>query len=210
MRRIFKSGVTDDYGLPSADRYLSRLKSVNDYYIALIVFIGVAIAISVVIAIVSNVLLGAGLCVLSAVIYHLCAAVEAKKQIGLSYSHIAGRIHIKTAVETYGDELIIPKRLELADVTHICDGAFDTDENSELAAVYLPDSIEYVGKNIFGDREEFPRILFEGSCEAWDKIEKHTELYDVSFSVPYPSLPKKARQKKNTQSSDNAKEDGGV
>lgn len=188
--------IKEDASLPSCDRFLARYKNYGDYYVMLLCFIGVSVSVSVAIALFSNVLLGLGLAVLSAIVYAICSVDEAKRQLGLTSSHITGGVHIKTAVACYGDELVIPKRFEFADVTYICDGAFSDEKNSELTAIYLPSTINHLGAHIFGERKVLPEIRFEGTEAQWSKIEKRTDLSEavVVFDVDHPVPVKKFKK----------------
>ena len=207
MKGINKK-VTEDTSLPSRERFLARYKSFGDYYITLLCLVGVSAAAAVGIALFSNILIGLALAVLCAVVYIVCSRDEAKKQLGLSCTHVTGAVHIRSAKAVYGDWLIIPKRFELADVTHICDCAFAGEKNSQLSAVCLPVGITYIGKDVFGNNEQLPEIRFEGTSEQWDKIEKHTDLSGVAvlFCCEHPVLPKKNTSKNKTDVSKN----GGV
>lgn len=198
------SKIKEDASLPSRDRFLAGYKNYGNYYVTLLCFIGASVAVSVGIALFSNVLLGLCLAIFSAIVYVICSVDEAKKQLGITCSHIMGRVHIKTAAAIYGDELVIPKRFELADVTHICDKAFADEKNSELTAVYLPETVTYIGVDIFGGRDVLPEIRFEGTEEQWAKIEKHTDLSCavIVFGTVHP-MPEKKKNERKPFSSEN-------
>ena len=183
----------DDASMPSCDRYLLRLKAYGDYYTLLICFVAACAVAAAGIALFSSVLIGLALAVSCAVVYSVCRKSEAKKQLGLYIEHIRGSVHVEKAVAAYGNELIIPDRIELARVTHICDGAFDDTANSELKIIYLPDGICYIGRDIFGNN--IPNeIRFAGTSDAWSAIEKHTDTENitVTFDAELPTLPKKS------------------
>ncbi len=183
--------------LSCEERYLGRLAAAERFYLQLVIAVAAACAIAIAIAVIENVLLGVALSVFSAAVYIFFSTDELYKQLGVRYNDICGRMHITRAVAKYGDTLIIPSRLIWVDVTKIDDGAFASDKNSELARIYLPRGIEYIGKDIFGDMPT-PEVFYEGSREEWSAIEGSDaiSISRVSFDVPQPRLEKKPKKSK--------------
>ena len=138
------------------------------------------------------------LAVFAAAVYVICAREEVRKQLGVSISHVRGGVHIIRAVACYGDEFVVPERIELAQVTHISSRAFDDEKNSELQAIYIPAGITYIGESVFGERDILPEIRFEGTEEQWKDIEKHTDFSGavIFFDVPCPKPVKRERRGK--------------
>ncbi len=198
MRSAKKDG-SKNITLSPRQRFLAGYKSYGDYYLLLICLVGACICAAVGIALFFNVLLGLGVGVLCAVVWTVCTSDERKKQLGIVSSHVAGKVHIKSATAAYGEELFIPERLEYARVTAICDCAFSNECNCVLKAVYIPSSITYIGKDIFGERQDLPEIHFDGTRTEWKKIECHTDLSAATLvfsnSHPLPKRQKGSRRK---------------
>ena len=183
--------------LSCEERYLRRLAAAERFYLQLVVAVLAACAIAIAIAVITDVLLGVALAVFSAAVYIFFSTDELYKQLGVRYSDLCGRIHITRAVAKYGDTVVIPSRLIWVDVTKISDGAFASEKNSELARIYLPRSIEYIGKDIFGNIPT-PQVLYEGSREEWNSIEgaDAIDISCVSFDVVQPRLESKPKKSK--------------
>lgn len=193
--------------LSSAEQYLLRLRKFWNFYLALIISIGVACAVSIVVAVVSNVLLGAALAIFSVSVYIYLCSDEMKKMLGLSYSNMRGHIEITKAKPAEDGTLYIPSRLIFTDVTHIGDGAFCGQENTRIQSIYLPLSIEYIGRDVFGDAEELPVIYYEGDRERWESVRKDTPLDGLSV-VFDTQMPQLIIKKEKTPSTDKDGEDG--
>ena len=190
--------VKKPFGKPEEDgtktvseRYLARLKAYGDYYVMLVCFVAVCAAAAVGIALFFSVLIGLALAIACSAVYLFCTKSEAKNQLGLCVEHIRGTVYVKKADAVYGDELIIPDRIELARVTHICDGAFSGVTENDLKVIYIPCGICYIGRNIFGENGEC-EVRFEGTATEWERIEKHTDIENVVCGADYPRLPKKS------------------
>ena len=52
-----------------------------------------------------------------------------------------------------------------------------------LTTVYLPSTIEYIGEGAFMDCYDLQEIIFDGTKEQWDKIEKSPDFEDISTGV---------------------------
>ena len=52
-----------------------------------------------------------------------------------------------------------------------------------LTTVYLPSTIEYIGEGAFSDCCDLQEIIFDGTKEQWDKIEKASDFEDVASTV---------------------------
>lgn len=192
-----KHTVVENEDASSTDRFIARYKNYSDYYLILLVIVGVSVATAMVIALFENVLLGIALAVLACVVYQVCSKSEAIKQLGISVTHEKGTVTVSKAVASYGEEFVIPRKFEFATVSRIADRAFDSEKNNGVRVIYLPVGITYIGENIFGDKGSLPEIHFEGTEAQWRNVEKHTELSDavIFFNVPCPFPPRKERVK---------------
>ncbi len=194
----------DESQMTSEEIYLSRLKGFQSYYLQLVIFAAAAIGVGIAVAVISSVLLGAALVLLSASVYVYFSKDEARKQLGIGFSNTDGHIVIKRLTATYGDCAVVPSRLIWADVTHIGDGALSSKKNSGLSRIYLPRSIERIGKDVFGDNSQPLTVLYEGTAEEWGEVECLTDLSacEILFECEQPTLPKKQKKVKAKESSD--------
>ena len=95
------------------EQYLKRLRDASTAYKRLVIACATVMAAAIIVAIISNILLGASLAVFCAGVYSYFSTEEIYKQLGLKYTHETGSIHIKKAVTRYGDTLFIPSRILL-------------------------------------------------------------------------------------------------
>ena len=176
--------------LSSEDRYLLRLKEFSSFYLMLVVFSGVTYAAAIAIAVIYNVLIGVALAIFTAIIYFFFSSEEPKRYLGLSCKNTAGRIHVTHVEAAYGDTVYIPSRFAWADVTVIGDSAITSSTDKPISALYLPKSIERIGKDALGNNGVSPVIYYEGSAEEWEQILKETDLSDITviFLSPIPEL----------------------
>ena len=195
-----KENSMNEAELRSDERYLSRLAEFSDFYLYLVIFSGAAAVAAIVIAVLYNVLLGIALAIVTASVYSYFSDTELKKQLGFSYKSKRGRIAITKAVAKYGNTLYIPSRLMWSDVAEISDGAMKSEKNAKMVGLYIPRSIERIGKDIFGDNPPDTVIYYEGSREEWESIEKLTSFDDLKlvFDAESPTLSRKAKKKRNS------------
>ena len=183
------------------EQFLSCLKSFNEYYTQLVCFAFGAIAVAIAIAFFSGILWGIAIAAIVVAVYVYFPTDEAKKQLGIFYTNTQGHIRIDRAKRVFDGCIVIPQRLIYADVTEIGDGALAKADDS-LERVYIPVSIEHIGKDIFGKAREGVTVHYEGSAEQWESVEKLTDLssYSVVFECKFPVIPpKKTKPKKSSR-----------
>ena len=177
-----------EQSLPPKERYLLRLKEFSSFYLMLVTVCAVTYVAAIAIAIILNLLIGVALAIFTAIIYFFFSTQEPKRYLGISCKLCAGRIHITHLEAAYGDTAYVPSRLMWADVTKIDDGALASDENASISSLYLPSSIELIGKDIFGNNPTRPVIYYEGTLEEWEKISTQTDLSKL-LVVPLSTMP---------------------
>ncbi len=184
--------------------FVEKYLQADRAYRLILAAVFVACAVGVTLAAVYDVIVGMCISICGAIGYSFFASDEIFKRIGIRHKHIQGSAHVTEAAATYGSTLIIPSRLAFADVTQICDGAFDKEENAELACVYIPKSVTRIGNNPFGEHAHPTQIKYEGSQADWKRIEGTESLseLDICFDVPAPVIPK-VKRKKDADGEDN-------
>ena len=190
------------------EQYVKRLGYTQKAYRQLVIVCAFVMMAAIFVAVVYQVILGVSLALFCAGIFIYFSSEEIHKQLGLSYTHECGVIHIRKAVARYGDTLFIPSRFFWADVTHISDGAFDSDKNAELRRVYLPKSITSLGKDIFGAHAVRIEIYYEGSEQDFRLIEGVESLVfgAISFGCAQPALTPKQKKSGKKACADNTED----
>lgn len=198
--------TVDESQLTPKEIYLARLADFERYYLSLVIFTAAAVGVGIVIAVITSVLLGVALVVLSASVYVYFSVDEARKQLGIGFSNVDGHIVIKRLVARYGECAVVPSRFIWADVTHIGDGALASAKNAELKKIYLPRGIECIGKDIFGKIDANITVCYEGTAEEWSAVECLTDLSgcELVFECEYPRLPKKPKKQRRIRESDSS------
>lgn len=189
--------------LPPDEEYIKRTLAFRKYYNHLLYITGAIEAVAIALGVLWNVLVGASLAVLGAVIYFVYAADESYKMLGVKYSSGVGGITLTKCRAVYGDTLIIPPSLIGLDTISIGDKAFGmSDKNKDLRIIYLPATLKTVGENIFENCDSLAELYFEGSEEKWKSIDSRTDLsaYKLFFDAKYPELPKKEKKSKKKKS----------
>ncbi len=184
---------TPEVEISEKQKYVSALKKFSDFYVLLLCITGVACAAAITVAIMFNVIIGIAIAVFACAIYIYFSENKSRAILGIDYKNVCGSITVTHAFATYGTALFIPSLLIFADVTRLGDGAFNSQKNCNIKEIYLPASIEYIGKDIFGSTCIPDTVYFEGTSEDWNKIQKHTSFEEIKivFNTQMPSLPKK-------------------
>ncbi len=177
--------------------YLSELNRFNGFYTVLV---GICAALCIgatVIAILLSLPIGILIAVAAAVLYAFLSTHRAYSMLGLRFENVRGRIHVTRIDCIFENTAYVPDRFVWAWVTHIGDGAFASKKNAELSFVYIPRSIEHIGKDIFGENASRVTVLFEGDENEWTRIDKQTDFSSITvmYSNPFPRLEKKNKKK---------------
>ncbi|MBQ7384242.1 MAG: hypothetical protein IJV72_05570 [Clostridia bacterium] len=182
--------------LPPHKEYARRMLKFQSYYMNLLGCVGAAAALGIVIAVAYNVIIGACLAILCAIIYSVFTYDEMLKGLGIGYKSVEGGIKVTAVRARYGEVIWIPSSLIWFDIVAIGDRAFESDKNSELKKVFLPKTLKSIGSDIFFGCESICEIYFEGTEQEWEQIEKETDLtpYKVIFEAKYPPIPKKKKK----------------
>ena len=183
--------------ITNEQKYLSALKEFSNNYLLLLCFEGAACAAAIAVAFLYNILVGASIAIFAAASYIYFSEAQSRKKLGLDFKSIRGSITITYAAPAYSESIYIPSRLVYSSVTRIADRTFRSPKISEAKEIYIPLSIEYIGKDIFGENSSVPVICYEGTSEDWDKIKKDTDLEaaEIIFSTPIPTLPKATKKR---------------
>lgn len=163
--------------------YREDLQKVEKLYILTLVLCGAVLAVAIVWAVLDSILMGIILAICSVVVYMALAANLLYRFFGISYKSFTGRM---TVTQLYGknrEEIWIPERIIMLDVTDIGDRAFGHRSSERICAVHLPASLLRIGENIFDGCSSLKTVYFDGSREEWDRIEKNTDFsaYEIVF-----------------------------
>ena len=190
--------IAQDEQITNEQKYLSALKEFSNGYLLLLCLEGVACAAAIVVAFLYNVIVGASIAIFVAASYVYFSETLSRNKLGIDFKSIRGSITITYAAPAYSECVYIPSRLVYSSVTSIADRAFRSPKISDAKEIYIPLSIEYIGKDIFGENTSIPTIYYEGNQEDWNKIKKDTDLgaAEIIFSTPVPTLPKATRKQR--------------
>ncbi len=182
--------------VPPHKEYAARMAKFRDYYIQLLWGVGAAAALGIALAVLYNVIVGACVAVLAAVIYSVFTYDEMLKSLGIGYKSVEGGIRVTSCRARYGEVLWIPASIIWFDIIEIGERAFESDKNSELTKVFLPKTLKKIGSDIFLGCENISEIYFEGTEQMWAEIEKDTDFtqYKIIFEAKYPPVPKKKKK----------------
>lgn len=188
--------ISAEMALPPHKRYIQRIKKFQKYYTQLVIIIGAIIVISVIIAVVYNLIIGVSTVIFAAILYNSWASSEMYKELGIKYKSITGGIIVTSCKARYGDIMWIPASLIRFDVIEIDDRAFAKRNNESLTKLFLPKTLKKIGTDIFDGCDSLKEIFFEGSEEEWNNVEKNTDFscYKVIFEAKYPPIIKKKKK----------------
>ncbi len=188
--------------LPPHKIYTRRLVKFRAYYSQLLITMGILAAISVVIAVAFNLIIGVAIAIATAIIYAFFVSDEMYKKLGIKYTSISGGLKINVSHARYGNVLWIPSNIIGLDVIEIGDRAFLSENNEALSCVFLPSTLKKIGENIFENCSSLTDVHFEGSEKQWRKIENKTDFsaLNLKFDAKYPPLPKKKTTQKKSAS----------
>ncbi len=182
-----------------AKLYPARLSKFKTFYTMLVILAAAGIGIAIATAILSDLLLGAVIAIVTVFCYVRFCTSEMRDKLGLTYKTDTASLTITSCRPRYGDVLYIPAKLLWYDVEAIGDEAFKAKKNTELREVYFPKSLKKIGKDIFVSCPNLEAVRFEGTKEEWDALKKDTDFENVAltFGAMYPSLPSKKKANSN-------------
>ena len=163
-------------------RFLCRMKRVNDSYLITVIICAAVIIGSIAVAMYVNVAAGIVMALAAVICYNVFSKELLSNNLGISYTCIEGAITV-TGVKGNGEaEIFIPARLLWHDVTKIGPRAF-ADSNG-VKMVHIPSSVTEIAENALSGCSELKTIYFEGSKQEWNRIKKGTDFgaFEICFS----------------------------
>ncbi len=172
-----------DVQLTPKEKYRKDLKAVSDFYLFTLIICGAIVVGGILLAVGSSVFVGLLVCISAILIYIALTSNLLYKFLGISYKSSTGQLTVTNLYGKGREEIWIPSRLIMLDVTEIGDNAFNHKSSATIVSVYLPSSLKVIGENVFEGCEALSSIYFEGSEAEWEAIEKHTDLsaLDIIF-----------------------------
>jgi len=160
--------ATAEGSLSSDMRYAQALHRFHRFYWTLVAITGTVCALSVVIAVVANVLVGLCLAVCAAVLYHYLKKRALLRMLGLTCTASEGGLCLQSASAVGEDTLYLPTHLFGLRVRALGQNFLACDGNEALT-----------------------RICFLGSGEEWERMAIHCDLSAVTVecgvALPDPS-----------------------
>ncbi len=144
-------------------RYACRLHRFHRFYWTLVTVAGIVCALSVIIAVIANVLVGLCMAVCTAVIYHHSKKRALSRILGLVCTATENGLCIQSASAMGEETLYLPTHLMGMRVRALGSTPFACEGNDALKAV-----------------------CFFGSCEEWDGIATETDLSGLTVACDGP------------------------
>ena len=165
--------------------YEEELKKASDFYLYTLIVSGAVVLSGIIYAVVAEVFMGLLIAIAGILIYMALTSNILYRILGLSYKTDSGRLTVTAVYGREREEIYLPHRLLLCDVTNIGDRAFDHKSSASVRAVHLPSTIKRLGENVFCGCPELSVIYFDGSREEWEAIESlsDTSAYEIVFST---------------------------
>ncbi len=171
-------------------RYVLRMRRFTSFYRLLVVCMGVVSALAIVVAVVANVLVGLCAAVAVAVLYTHCKRDALGKHLGLRCESSPAGLCITSLSADGEDTLFVPACLMGLPVTALGDAPFDHEKNAAVTALYLPATLQAVGRDALVGLAALETVFFEGSQTEWDTLASELDIGGIAVvpNTPYPSL----------------------
>jgi len=168
--------------------YAYQVEDFNVFYPMVTVCVAVACIVAVIIALLWKIFAGVLTFAVACAAYYTIMSWKVYNTFGMRYGREGGGIVANELICLSKDCIIVPRALMWTHVEQIADGAFDREENRKVKTVYVPSTVKYIGTS---DLLPHCEILYEGSREDWERIEKKVEIpaSAVSFLVRHPGTP---------------------
>lgn len=164
------------------ERHLVALSSFSHLYWFLVACVSAVILLSVVVAVVWKVSLGLLFGIAAAVLYEYFKRDAFRTHLGMRAKTVRGGLSVSTLHAKGEDVLYLPETVAGWRILELGEGALDSDGNANLRILYLPVSLERIGKDAFGGCPSLREIRFAGSKEAFEKIRCDTDLFGLTLS----------------------------
>ena len=175
-RKVSKDTEETNVSEYGKKEFQAALARTSKTYRGIVIESAVIALIAVIVAVHIKVSYGLVLGMAAAVYYALATSSALKKNLGISYRGVTGKL-IVTGYDAKGREQAwIPERLLGLDVTEIDDKAFAADPSKNLCEIHLPKTITHIGADAFSQCSRLECIYFEGSAKDWEKIESESDL----------------------------------
>lgn len=169
-----------DVQLTPEEKYRKDLKTVSDFYLFTLIICGAVVVGGILLAVGSSVFVGLLVCISAILIYIAITSNLLYKFLGISYRSSTGQLTVTNLYGNGREEIWIPRRLIMLDVTEIGDNAFNHKSSASIVAVHLPSTLKVIGEKAFDGCDALTSIYFEGSTTEWEAIEKHTDLSSLN------------------------------
>ena len=180
--------VEEQVTLTAKDCFKCRQRIFSEFYIHLVVGVGLFLAAAIWLGVKVHVLAGLGLAIIAVCVYCISVEDRMRKVLGLAYTSILGGVRLAVVdpqCQTKWDRSIrrIPCRVMWLDVIAIGGRTGRQKADGEVTVVYIPSSVKRIEKNAFEGMTALATLVFEGSAEQWDKVEKLADLSGLQVTV---------------------------
>ncbi len=198
-----------------AEQFVLALKNADISYLYILAISGLLTVGGIFFATVSRVSVGLGVCIGAVLIYMGMTRNMLKKDLGIAYRSTSGSLTVTELFANGREEIFIPSRAILLNVTEIESYAFKHEGAECIKAVHLPATLTCIGKDIFAGCESLTTVYFQGSREQLTAIECGTDLspyeliFDDGATYQTPRKKKEKKQKKDKKAERSAKKSNG-
>ena len=170
------------------DCFKCRQKIFSEFYLHLVVGVGLILAAAIWLGVKVHVLAGVGLAIIAVCVYCISVEDRMRKVLGLAYTSILGGVCLTVVdprCQTKWDRGTrrIPCRVMWLDVIAIGGRTGKQKADAEVTAIHIPSSVKRIEKNAFEGMTALATVVFEGSAEQWDKVEKLADLSGLQVTV---------------------------
>ena len=162
-----------------------RMKKFNEFYLHLVVGVGVLLAAAIWVGMKAHVIAGLAVAAVAVCAYALSLAEYMKKKLGLAYTRVQGGVSL-TVVDTGSEnnkwdvtERYIPSRIMWLDVVEIGGRNKKQKADTGVTAIHIPLSVKKIEKDAFESMTALDTIAYEGTEEEWKEIDILTDLSKI-------------------------------
>lgn len=191
-----EAGADDQAAQSALKEYVYRVSAFEFFYSQILTGVAIIVAIGIAVAVLYSVIIGAAVTVSAALFYKFTVDDKLKKLLGLKYKIAVGGLSITYCRPVYKGEIRIPKRLMWYDVIGIEAGALQKSKKHVPSRIFLPRTLTSISPDALEGCNTLKEIYFEGSEAQWQSVKGADKLegYSLVFDAKYPAVRKKKKK----------------
>ena len=158
-----------------------KIEKFNKFYLWLLIGVGALLVAAILSAVYIKVSVGIILGICAAVAYTVALNSELRTSLGLKYRRVEGGIELTVVAPQKGPdgeltERHLPSRLMWLDVVAVGKPEKKDTPDTNAEVIFIPSSVAKIEGNALSEMSSLRRIVFYGSPEEWESINKGAEL----------------------------------